>query len=181
MRDEKTAKKLSNKGFSLVELIIVIAIMAILVGVVGTQVVPYIEKSREAKDYQVVSSIATAANTAFSQNVTLLDSTKTNYQITLKNGTGGLANDIVSSGTDAVDAKIMKDLAGLLVGTDNASTINFYKQYVEKMESKAGKNISDIVIDYNASTGQIMVKVNQKDSKFDSTFTPVSSKGTTAA
>ncbi|MBQ6094530.1 MAG: prepilin-type N-terminal cleavage/methylation domain-containing protein, partial [Lachnospiraceae bacterium] len=36
-------KKLNNKGFSLVELIIVIAIMAILVGVVGTQVIPYLE------------------------------------------------------------------------------------------------------------------------------------------
>ena len=39
-------KKLNNKGFSLVELIIVIAIMAILVGVVGTQVIPYLERSR---------------------------------------------------------------------------------------------------------------------------------------
>ena len=40
----KKANK-DNKGFSLVELIIVIAIMAILVGIVGTQVIPYIDKS----------------------------------------------------------------------------------------------------------------------------------------
>ena len=45
MREEaKNTKKLDNKGFSLIELIIVIAIMAILIGIVGTQVVPYIEK-----------------------------------------------------------------------------------------------------------------------------------------
>ena len=31
-------KKINNKGFSLVELIIVIAIMAILVGIVGTSI-----------------------------------------------------------------------------------------------------------------------------------------------
>ena len=46
-------EKKDNKGFSLVELIIVIAIMAILVGIVGTQVIPYISKSKVAKDQQV--------------------------------------------------------------------------------------------------------------------------------
>ena len=46
-------EKKDNKGFSLVELIIVIAIMAILVGVVGTQVIPYISKSKVAKDQPV--------------------------------------------------------------------------------------------------------------------------------
>ena len=51
--DMRSKRKADNKGFSLVELIIVIAIMAILVGVVGTQVIPYIEKSRKAKDTQI--------------------------------------------------------------------------------------------------------------------------------
>ena len=37
----------SNEGFSLVELIIVIAIMAILIGVVALAVIPYLEKSQE--------------------------------------------------------------------------------------------------------------------------------------
>ena len=54
-------RKKDNKGFSLVELIIVIAIMAILVGIVGTQVIPYISKSKVAKDQQVLNSISTAA------------------------------------------------------------------------------------------------------------------------
>lgn len=72
MRQEeskKQDKKLNNKGFSLVELIIVMAIMAILVGVVGTQVIPYLERARESKDYQVISSYATAAMTAYVSNV----------------------------------------------------------------------------------------------------------------
>ena len=55
-----TNRKEDNKGFSLVELIIVIAIMAILVGIVGTQVIPYINKSKVAKDQQVLNSISTA-------------------------------------------------------------------------------------------------------------------------
>lgn len=40
---------LNNKGFSLVELIIVIAIMAILLGVMAPNLLKYIEKSKEAK------------------------------------------------------------------------------------------------------------------------------------
>jgi len=67
MRTNKENKR-NNKGFSLVELIIVIAIMGILVGVVGAQVVPYLEKSREAKDQQVLSSIATAVTASLAFN-----------------------------------------------------------------------------------------------------------------
>lgn len=59
-------EKKDNRGFSLVELIIVIAIMAILVGVVGTQVLPYINKSKLEKDRQLVSSYSTAAVSAYS-------------------------------------------------------------------------------------------------------------------
>ena len=61
-------EKKDNKGFSLVELIIVIAIMAILVGIVGTQVIPYISKSKVAKDQQILNSISTAGVAAYSEN-----------------------------------------------------------------------------------------------------------------
>ena len=45
-------KKMNNKGFSLVELIIVIAIMAILVVVLAPQYLKYVEKSRNSTDLQ---------------------------------------------------------------------------------------------------------------------------------
>lgn len=58
-------KQKNNKGFSLVELIVVIAIMAVLVGVLAPQLIKYVEKSREATDIQTCDNIATALKTYY--------------------------------------------------------------------------------------------------------------------
>ena len=50
----------NNKGFSLVELIIVIAIMAVLVGVLAPTYLQYVEKSKKSNDVQTVDSIVNA-------------------------------------------------------------------------------------------------------------------------
>ena len=55
-----------NKGFSMVELIIVIAIMAILAGALAPALIKYINKSRISTDIQTANTIATAAQTALS-------------------------------------------------------------------------------------------------------------------
>ncbi len=54
----------NNKGFSLVELIIVIAIMAILIGVMAPQLIKYIEKTNVSSDTQLCDSVKTAVTTA---------------------------------------------------------------------------------------------------------------------
>lgn len=56
---KRTNQRNRNKGFSLVELIVVIAIMAVLVGVLAPQFIGYVAKSRQATDVQNAQTLAT--------------------------------------------------------------------------------------------------------------------------
>lgn len=53
-------KKMNNKGFSLVELIIVVAIMAVLIGVLAPAYLQYVEKSKKTSDCTAIGSIMDA-------------------------------------------------------------------------------------------------------------------------
>lgn len=57
-------KEMNNKGFSLVELIIVIAIMAVLIGVLAPQYLKYVKSSKVSTDVTNAEQIATAINVA---------------------------------------------------------------------------------------------------------------------
>ena len=50
----------NNQGFSLVELIIVVAIMAILVGLVTPHLLQYIDKAKKVKDIECARVLGTA-------------------------------------------------------------------------------------------------------------------------
>ena len=53
-------KEAANKGFSLVELIIVVAIMAVLIGVLAPQYLRYVERSRNSTDRSNAAAIESA-------------------------------------------------------------------------------------------------------------------------
>ncbi len=79
-------KQKNNKGFSLVELIVVIAIMAVLVGVLAPQLIKYVEKSREATDIQNCDSIATTLKTYYSDKEGAPDTIKVTVTYTSATG-----------------------------------------------------------------------------------------------
>lgn len=69
-------ERMNDKGFSLVELIIVIAIMAILIVVLAPQYLKYVEKSRLAADQTTIVEYINAMQVLASDPEVSLDSTK---------------------------------------------------------------------------------------------------------
>lgn len=154
-------EKKDNKGFSLVELIIVIAIMAILVGIVGTQVIPYIDKSRNAKDVQKLSGLCTDAMTAYSSNAATLDATSV-YTIEI-----GDSVDVKKGGAADTDTTL-KDAFEELNGIKKVSDL--------KLESKAGKDVTKVTITCQNTGDMITVTTTLKNGSKAKNFSPITSK-----
>ena len=70
--------KKTNKGFSMVELIIVIAIMAILAGALAPTLIKYIARSRISADISTGDSIASSIQTALT-NEKIDDATRSTF------------------------------------------------------------------------------------------------------
>ncbi len=136
----KKQKSLTNKGFSLVELIIVIAIMAVLVGVLAPQYIKYVEKSRVSADAQMVEEFAGAMTVLASDVDVTLDAGKT-YTVT-------------SANTGAIT--ISDDLKALFVSTGSVDTAKTYS-----FKSTAYKNATpSVVLSYNTTAKVWEVKQN---------------------
>lgn len=64
----KIKRKNTNKAFTLVELVIVVAILAILVGILAPQYTKYVEKSRKASDVSNLQEMIKAFQIAYLEN-----------------------------------------------------------------------------------------------------------------
>ena len=77
-------KKMNNKGFSLVELIIVIAIMAILAAALAPQLIKYLEESRKSTDNQACSTIKNCFNAAMNNEAAYKEIVASSGSITIQ-------------------------------------------------------------------------------------------------
>lgn len=129
-------KKMNNKGFSLVELIIVIAIMAVLVGVLAPQFLKYVEDSRVQKDESAAAEVLNAVKIALSVEDVYKEA-DSGETVAVKDGT------ITVTGNDKLDTELKK--------TITASEIDFTSK-------KHDTETYTITITISASAGTVDVK-----------------------
>lgn len=137
-------KKSNNKGFSLVELIVVVAIMAVLVGILAPAYLSYVEKSRAQKDASAVEEVRHAIEVALAEE---------NVYDEVKNGDSVVVNDgsaMTFNVTNAGSNKYLENAVTAVTGT----TVDF--------QSKAYENKTvTISIEFVTATNTFKVTAGQ--------------------
>ena len=146
----KRAKQNTKRGFTLVELLIVVAIMAILVAIFAPQYTRYVERSRQSLDVQAVGNIAGALKTVAIDPIYDLHYYE-DYSIIVtwhSNGSG----DITVTGfqvalegeTDEEAAAIVEGALSKVLGGNNI-----------RARSRAARR-GDVVITFDIDTGRVL-------------------------
>ena len=102
-------KKMNNKGFSLVELIIVIAIMAILIVVLAPQYLKYVERSRNSTDMQTATEFMDACEVWAADPEAGTQTGETAYaggDVIVMTSTGGAAGSVSGTGANATKSAL---------------------------------------------------------------------------
>jgi type IV pilus assembly protein PilA len=132
----------NNKGFSLVELIIVIAIMAILVGVMAPQLIKYIEKTNVSSDVQLCDTVREAIQTA------MMDPSVINSSNPGLPGSAAVTNaQFASSGAGEFQAAVYE-----ILGTSDPSA-----QIKSSAKNAGGK------VNYKVGANSVLVWIDKSD------------------
>ena len=137
--------KKNNKGFSLVELIVVIAIMVVLIAVLGSTILGYVEKSKYSKDIQALDSINTAVTAYVADpNSVIPDDASTAKGTTLA--------ALITADTNKIIAPILKETFG-----DDETFNN---------SSSAFKDVTTTNVKVWIVDGAVAIEVASKDTDF---------------
>ena len=113
-------KKTNNKGFSLVELIVVIAIMAVLMVVVAPQFLRYVERARLQKDNQAISEIANAVKIAMAD-----ENINANLTVPHTIDSTAVANTAKTITFDT--SNVLEEELALVIGDEITTSSNTYR------------------------------------------------------
>ncbi len=161
----------SNKGFTLVELIIVVAIIAVLAAVLAPRYMQYVERSRESNDLQIATNYMRAATVAMADRGTSVHTEKFDWYI-FKWGysTGPLGTDLMNMhiGAAIVDSNnrptgidnnnrdpvMQNEMAEIMGWTDATGAPS--TDFIDRPESASVQNQS-FMFYINSRTGEILV------------------------
>lgn len=124
-------KKMNNKGFSLVELIVVVAIMAVLMAVLVPTLIRNVEKTRVQKDKSAIAEIHHATELAIADE-DFLTATAYNNVATLSNG----AIDVSTIFAAASDATSVNALLAKEVELTVGETVKLTSKMKEDVQVK---------------------------------------------
>ncbi|MBR6093632.1 MAG: prepilin-type N-terminal cleavage/methylation domain-containing protein [Lachnospiraceae bacterium] len=143
-------EKKSDHGFSLVELIIVIGIMAILVAVMTPMLLKYIEKTNVSSDTQLADSVRQAFVAATTDARVLSDSASEPYFEKLESEDGmNVDSDSSFLGSKCIMRESVGDILGVPLNT-----------LVDNMRSK---HAPDTHVNVKLVNGQVVVTLTGTD------------------
>lgn len=143
-------KKMNNKGFSLVELIIVIAIMAVLVAVLAPQYMRFVERGRLASDNDNIAAIESALQ------VHSVDTLATNHLVNGDTIVLHRGSATTASGTTAAINEALRN-AGLIESTQTFADL-------PQLTNQQSFHTATITVTIDSSTGAIIVNTSTDNS-----------------
>ena len=161
MTKKNTLKALSkNKGFTLVELIVVLVILAILAAILVPTLLGYIDKARSEKDFATAQSVRVAVQA----------------QIDELYGKNGSHVKISDFGNDAKAAALK------LVGVDNDSKIDGQKVEIKEVEIDSSSHLTGIIVAIGNDTAVKYYKYTSSKNTWEATTSSdtLSSSGSSA-
>ena len=141
-------KKMNNKGFSLVELIVVVAIMAVLMAVLVPTLIRNVEKTRVQKDKSAIAEIHHATELAIADE-DFLNAKAATTAVTPTNGSITVASLFAT------------DDASKALATEVEATVGKTVKLTSKM-----KNDVNVIIKYmDTATGKVVFEVSSAQAK----------------
>ena len=98
--------KTNNKGFSLVELIVVVAIMAVLMVVLAPAMLRYVEKTRVQKDDSAASEVLKAVELALADEPIYEEAKGGDIEVTITGSSGALSFSNAAGATDLLEKEV---------------------------------------------------------------------------
>lgn len=115
-----------SKGFTLIELIVVIAVVLVLAGFLIPKFAGYQGKAKETKAINTAKQIHTAAMSSYSENEGKFDATEVSSSITSLTGAQGVAV-IAADDSKSIDVTYTCDSENYKAKIDDSNGFTIYK------------------------------------------------------